>query len=469
MKAELFIKFILLFGLAANQVLGADTISLKQYIDMAHAKDPSAQSADMAFEGSKLIQNSASLITGVNLIANGSYLSDGRPTVNAAFMGDKTLNNSYAFGLQQQTSFGLMWTVSQNYSYTKINNASFLSVPEYYDAYPKLELSIPLWRNLLGAETKANIGQAEDQLKVQRLNSELVRIQKESEIKDAYFSLCTQQKYYEIQKDSLQRAERILTWAQSRVTRNLSDKSDLYQTQALVSSRQLELSAALVKLKETSRAFNSFLEIDSDTVTYKLADDEIKTSELELSKQQAKARLDLVLQKEIIKATESSYLAQKEKNKPSLNLSMQYLKQGRDTAASAAQDKIFSENKDYQLVALTFNIPLDLSNLSNSKEGYALLANSQILAEKARSKNESIQWKNAVDQAELLASQLKIVRELESIQKSKADLERSKYNNGRSTTYQVLMFEQDYVNSRNQRLNVELQTRKFITSLEMYR
>lgn len=469
MKAESYIKCILLFAISTSQVFAADVLSLKQYIDMATSKDPSVQAVQMSVEGSRLIGRSANLITGVYLFANGSVLSDGRPTVNTSFMGDKTSNNSYAVGLQQTTNFGLTWALSQNYSYTKISNASLLPMPEYYDAYPKIELSLSLWRNWLGSETNAVKEQAENQLAVLKINSELGRIQKENEIKDAYYSLSTQQKYVEIQKDSLARAEKILTWADSRVKRNLSDKSDLFQTQALVSARRLELMSAEVKLKEAARNFNSFLEVASDSVGYRLVDEEIKSNELDLSRQQAKARLDFILQKENLKASEASYRAQREKGKPTLNLSMQFLKQGRDTGASGAQDKIFSDQKEYQLVALTFNVPLDLGNLSDSKEGYTLLANSQILAEKARVKNESIQWKNAVDQAETLAQQLKIVRELEAIQKSKADLERSKYNNGRSTTYQVLMFEQDYVNSRNQRLNVELQTRKFITSLELYR
>lgn len=469
MKALTFLKFGFAATLFARYAFGAESISLKQYIDMAKAKDPSAQAAEMAYEGSKLIENNSKLLTGVNFFANGSYMSDGRPTVNAAFMGDKTLNNSYALGLQQQTTFGLSWSLSQNYSYTKINNASLLPMPEYNDAFPKIELSLPLWRNWLGSETKASQSQVENQLRVQKLNSELGRIQKENEIKEAYYNLATQIRYVEIQKDSLSRAERILSWADSRVKRNLSDKSDLFQTQALVSARRLELLSSEVRLKETARAFNSFLEIQSDTVTYKLSEEEINPATLALSKKQAMARLDLLLQKENLKASEASYLALKEKNKPSLNLSMALSKTGRDPSASEAQNRIFKDNKDYQMVALTFNMPLDIGNLSDSKQGYALLASSQVLAEKARVKNETIQWKNAVDQAETLSQQLKIVRELETIQKNKADLERSKYNNGRSTTYQVLMFEQDYVNSQNQRLSVELQTRKFLTSLELYR
>lgn len=469
MKAEFYIRGALMLGIFINQTWATEVISLKQYLEITQSKDPSVQSVQLATEGTKLIENNASLLTGVNFFATGSYLTDGRSTTNVAFLGDKTSNNSYALGLQQQTLFGLSWSLSQNYSYTKISNATLLPMPEYYDAYPKLELSLSLWRNWSGVETKATQSQLENQLKVQKINSEIARIQKENEIKEAYYNLATQQKYYEIQKDSLQRAQRILSWANSRVKRNLSDKSDLYQTQALVSARRLELMSAEAKLKETARVFNSFLDVSSEVATYRLIEDDIDLAELALGKKQTKARLDTLLQKENLKAIEASYLAQKEKNKPSLNLSLSMMKQGRDANASKAQDKIFSENKDYQLVTLTFNMPLDLSNLSDSKEGYALLASSQTLAEKSRIKNESIQWKNTVDQAETLSQQLNIIRELEVIQKNKADLERTKYNNGRSTTYQVLIFEQDYVNSRNQRLNIELQARKFLTSLELYK
>lgn len=469
MKSAVYLKYTLLVVIGAVRALAADSISLKQYMELCQSKDPSVQAAKMAQEGTRLTENNARLLTGVNLFANGSFMNDGRPTANPTFMGDKTDFNSLTLGLQQQTSFGLMWALSHNYAYTNIHNASFIPMPKYYDMYPKLELSIPLWRNWLGSETKAGQEQLENQLQLQKINSELARIQKDNEVKDAFYNLATQQKAYEIQKDSLQRAEKLLTWSESRSSRNLADKSDVYQTQALVSARKLELMGAEVKLKEAARVFNSFLEIDADTVGYRLLVDEIDSKALDLSRAQAKSRLDLLLQKENLKSAESNYLSQKEKNKPSLNLSMSLLKQGRDVTASGAQSKITSENKDYQQVALTFNMPLDVGNMSDSKEGYALLAQSQALAEKARVKNESIQWKNAIDQAQMLSDQLKIVRDLESVQKSKADLERSKYNNGRSTTYQVLMFEQDYVNSRNQKLSLELQVRRFLTSLDLYK
>ena len=339
MKPYHFLKHILFFGYCASLASANEAITLKQYIELSRAKDPSVQSAQKGIEGSKLIENSPKLLTGVNFFVNGSYLNDGRPTANPAFMGDKTEANSLSVGLQQQTSFGMNWSLSQNHNYTKINNATIIPMPEYYDAYPKLELSLPLWRNWLGSETKATQGQIENQVKVQKINSELLSIQKENEIKDVFYSLAAQQKSYEIQKDSLQRAEKILNWAESRANRNLSDKSDVYQTQALVSARRLELMSSEVKLKEAARLFNSFLEIDSDAVGRRLVVDEIDVKNLEINRKQAKARLDLLLQKENLKAAETNYSLQIEKAKPTLNLGISFL-----TRAFSASTWLFAKS-----------------------------------------------------------------------------------------------------------------------------
>jgi outer membrane protein TolC len=180
-------------------------------------------------------------------------------------------------------------------------------------------------------------------------------------------------------------------------------------------------------------------------------------------------RLDLELERENLSAIEANYESQKEKNKPNLNLSLSYLKQGRDLDAAGADAAVFDQQKESYMVGVQFSVPLNLGNMNDSKNGYEQLRRSQALSEQARQRGEAIQWRNAVDQAKALSEQLTIVRQLETIQKNKADLERSKYNNGRSTTYQVLNFEQDYVNTRNQRINLERDLRKFINSLSLFR
>lgn len=447
----------------------ADGISVQQYLDLAKGKDPSLVGSEKMKTGSEEILNSASLLTGLNLTAGVSYLSDGRPTVNPAFQGSKTLNSSYSVGLQQQTDFGLAWNLSQNFSYTKINDASLLQMPEYYDAYPKLELTLPLWRNWMGVETSSAKDSLSQQLKAQKLSAELNEIQKINEIKEAYYTYLTQIKNYEIQKDSLARAEKILSWAQSRVNRNLSDKSDLYQTQALVASRKLELISADNKKSEARRQFENFIPSEDRKSEYELSSDGPDVERLNTQKKEMKSRIDLILQKENLKASQANYLAQSEKNKPNLNLSMAVSRTGRDSTSSGAQSNMTAENKDYFLVAVNFVMPLDIGTWQDAKNGYQQLALSQRLSQESITKSEKITWQNMIEQCDVLSKQLLISKELEVIQKNKADLERSKYNNGRSTTYQVLNFEQDYMNARNQRINLELQIQKFVNSLDLYK
>lgn len=162
-------------------------------------------------------------------------------------------------------------------------------------------------------------------------------------------------------------------------------------------------------------------------------------------------------------------MAQKEKNKPSLNLSMVASKYGRDLNLDQAQTKMFSDSKDYLYVGLNYTMPLGLTTSSDVRRGYDLLVQSQVLAEQSRQRNEKITWKNTYDQVKSLETQYHILKNLEVTQKEKSDLEREKYNNGRSTTYQVLNFEQDYLNARNQKNNLELQIRNFLNSLDLYK
>lgn len=463
-------KLIAILSIFAGtaSVAVASSVTVDQYLDQVRAQDPSYQAATKQKEGVDLTKDSADLLTGINLFSTYSNLIDSRPTATVAAQGDKTTNESLSVGLKQQTLWGPQWSLSHNYSHTEISNATAIAMPNYYDLYPKLELSVPLWRNSFGREIKSTRQQLESQIKLQQYNAEMMSIQKESEIKEAFYNLATQQKNFQIQKDSLERAEKILSWSKQRVDRNLSDRSDLYQTQALVSARKIELINAEQKLKEAARLYNSFLGTNSEEVSNTLVLNEIDVKQLQLRQSEQKVRLDLLIQKQNLIAQESSYLAQIEKNKPNLDLSLAYAKYGRDSSASEAQSNITSKDKDYLVVAVNFSMPLDIGNSANTRQGYQKLAESQVLAERSRLRSEGLEWAKAIDQAEVLGKQLQIVRDLERVQKEKADLERSKYNNGRSTTYQVLSFEQDYINARNQTINLELQLRKFINSLSLY-
>jgi len=460
---------VIFFAFVSQSVL-AQTLSLIEYKNQVLRKDPQTQSVKSLFEGNQKVMSQADLITDVQIFANTSLLDDQRPTVNPRFQGDRTSAQSLSLGLQQQTRYGLKWSLSQNYQKTKIDNADPVAItqPEFNDNFPKLELSLPLWRNWLGSETQAEQDRMKFQSQAAVKQAEMNWIQRQAEVEEIYFQLLSRKEVFTIQKDSLNRAEKIESWTKSRFQRNLVDEGDYFQAQAAVQARQLDLVKAEVDLKNAARIFNSLRNITSDEVSEVLRNEELNLNLLTLKASEKKERLDLQTQHDQILAQKNGALAEKEKLKPSLDLQVQGWTQGRGATYSAADRRTFQE-EDYLFVGIGFSMPLDQIKTSGLRKGYSEISFAQNLAEQSRLRDVGLNWQDTVEKAQQLKKQVEILRTLEVLERKKADSERNKLNRGRSTTFQVLNFEQDYNSARNQRINLEFQARQFINSLALYK
>jgi outer membrane protein TolC len=470
LKQPFYLSAFLWMSASLVQMPLAQALTLEQYKKEVKELDSSWKAAELAEKGSSLLESEADSLTGLQFTSQMSYLKDKRPTQNPAFQGDQTQYTGFLMGVKQQTLWGMQWSLTQNYSRTHIYNAAVTAVPvpEFYDAFPKLEFTLPLWRNLLGREIKAQTNELTSQLTLRKKQMELSRVLKEIEIENAFFNVLAQQQIFEIQKDSLTRAEKLQSWTQSRIDRNLTDKSDIYQAQSAVAARKMEMLTAQKNLSDAIEKFNSFRKIQLHELKEKLTVSEIETQRLNLLKNQLRVRKDVSLKKYQNESLESSFVAQKEKHKPQLNLSVMGLHQSRDKKFSEAQSNLLEGNKDELQVALTLNVPLNQLDEAKYRDGYEALKQSQSLMEKARKEDESLTWENTVHLASQLKQQLTVIRELEGIQKNKSNAEQDKFNRGRSTLFQVLSYEQDYLSTRSQRINMELQIRQFLAQLSMF-
>jgi len=457
-----------LFGTLIALSAEAKKISVVEYLNAVKLTDESARAADKMKQGASLTKNAASEVTGVYVFSNLYKLNDGRPVTNP-MQGDRLLNDSWAVGFQQQTSLGLKWSLSQNFSYTKMENASsVITLSEFYDSYPKLDLNFSLLRNFLGTETNSSVESLDSKIKMQSISAETGSIQKENEIIEAYYNYLTQKNNLEAQQNSIQRTERILSWTKTRVARNLSDETDLFQIEALLSARKIELLSAQARLNEARRLFNKFLKNENEQQDYELTSSVLDTKSLSIDYKPLRVRKDLEIQKLNLQSKKADYLAQKEKSKPLLDLQFSGVMQGRDAKFSEAQSRTFRDNKSMWYVGLQFSMPLDMSQSSDLRRGYELLAEGSELDGLDMEQQKELVWKKTVDLSNQLKEQWEIVKNLVEVQKNKADEERKKFNNGRSTTFQVLSFEQDYISAQNQKNNLEFQIRQFINSLKLY-
>lgn len=471
-KYQIHFKLFLLFGVIhfSGYQAFSNTITLEDYKKQVGQVDPRLQSAEIQQRGAENTLEAGGMLTSIQLVANASYLDDQRPNSSPTTMGSQIQNRTYSLGLQQQSKWGVQWGLNQYVSQTTVNgvNPAILPVPNYYDTYPRLDLSFSLWRNVFGRETQSQVEQITSQSRAQKIQADAQLVLRNAEIEMAYYQLLAQQELYKTQQENLGRAEKILAYADSRVRRNLTDRSDLYQSQAAVNQRKIDLQNTEKNLLDATRKFNILRGVDSPVVSETLYEPQVNLDLLDLKDSPTRVRLEAKSQLELLISQQQGYLASLEKNKPDLKLSVSHLLQGRDADLNTAHKYTYEQKKDYWQVALQFSMPIDQVTSAQLRSGYADLAQSQSLAKKGMEEDQTVQWKNTVATGHFLKNQILILRQLEEVQAKKADLERNKLNQGRSTTFQVINFEQDFVNVRSQRVALELQIRQFISQLSLY-
>ena len=464
------ISVLLSLALSSLATGVASALTLDEYKSQVHAKDPSWRAAQLAEQGSHALLDESRSMTALQFTSELDYMDDRRLTTNPSFMGDQTTYNGFFLGLKQLTSFGAQWALTENFTHTHIFDASPIGIPipEFYEAYPKLELKLSLWRNFLGAETGAEIKSLDAQTQLRFRQAEVLKLQKEIEIETAFAAVLAQQESLETAKDSLARAEKVLDWTKSRIARNLADQSDVYQSQAAVVARRLDLVNNEKSLRDAMAKFNDLRQEPSREPKEKLVPPQIEVERLNLSLNQLRVRKDIRLKEFEAVGAEASARAQREKHKPSLDLSVSALKQGRDSTAGSAQTAQFENNHNYMVASLNLTFPINQFAESRFREGYLQLVKSQQLIDESLGRDEKLTWENTVELAKQLRSQWSLVRELEGLQKSKADAERDKFNHGRSVLFQVLSYEQDFLATRAQRISLELLIRQFVSQLSLF-
>ncbi len=461
------IRFFLLL-IFVSQGASAQVLKLSEYLSQVKSSGAAGKAAELKDSSTELALRASEQVTALRLTGSASYFDDGRPTLNPSFQGENTLVKAYSLGLQQQTSFGPKWGLSLNQSETLISGPGLIiQQNHFFDVYPKLDVSVPLWRNFLGSETKATRDQLLFQTQAARSFAKLTQAQRTVEAELAYYKLAIARQQLLIAKDSFDRAQKIMNWAQSRARRNLGEESDFFQAQAAVQGRRLEVLQIENSIGDLERQFNIIRGIDSSQVKEKLEYQSFNPTDLNLVNEK-KRRLDLEASEFNLKATQAGAALQVQQSRPTVDLQFQKLIQGRARDISGAYSSYSSGDYDQWALSLQVSTALDwtLSNdLNKAAQMDVEAANLQLERDRLDSADA---WETIKQKSQLLKNSIQIARELETLQGQKAQAERQNLNRGRSTTFQVLSFEKDYANSRLNLLNLELQGRQLISQIKLF-
>ncbi len=457
--------------LLAHSLAQAATLSLQEYLQQVAHDSPALKSSQETIQGSLSAAKESDLPYIPKFTALASHMLDERVNFNP-FVGNYTQLDTFNFGFEKQFDFGLnaklTYGLNNNYS----SGISPLVYPggilRYSQGQTELDLTQPLWRNLFGSETKANEKLTEASALQTHFAEKFKLKQLTSQAETAYYQLAIAREAIRLQQELLISSKKTLDWTVKRVSNQLTDKIDMLQAKASYQARQISLQTALDQARNAQLVFNTLRNITSSEVNENLS--LISTDEIMSIQAPLKAEVtdDIKAAEQNERVAIASNEVAKQKDLPDLSLFASMATNGVNQYLSPAVSDSISTTHPMYSVGVKLSMPLYFAETAEMRSGRV---KQQLAAEDlTRQKRlENIQtWNDLNKKLQEAKVRLKMADTLVQMQKEKIDHERYRFSLGRTTTYQVLMFEQDYSQALISRLLVEQEVVGLHSQLKTY-
>jgi outer membrane protein TolC len=438
-------------------------LTLSGYLNAVKTGNSGYQGNVESAQGAEL-RSEEVLLQKTTLYSNLTYTSDGKLPSSLLVLYDSQVSQTYSLGVSHLTDFGLTAKFHYDLFYTYyVNPVSLIKIPgvnanliplSYAVASPVLELTQNFWSGGFGRTTQALVEQSEASALATSYNSSFQSKSTLVQAELAYWKLAQSRQTIHVQQEALDRARKIYSWNVEKAKLHLRENSDVLQAQALAKRVELQLLTAHNGERTAARAFNTARGISSEEVPETL--DEV-TAEMITQLQTPKRvafRDDVKALQCSVRASLAGNVVSKEKDLPTLdvfaNLSLNGQTNYVATDISTTIGNSFS-HRPTETIGVRFNMPIS-GVRSKVLEGWQ---KEHVAAEKSLDQKLFEQEQNWKDLNEALSDrkkELELALNFEEVQKSKLGNERARYKSGRTTTYQVLMFEQDYLEAEMSRI-----------------
>ncbi|QDK44310.1 TolC family protein [Bdellovibrio sp. ZAP7] len=455
----------LLIGIAATKAQG---VTLTQYLEQVQTDSNSYKGTTTQAEGNNLEAREADLIFTPKLFAEFNTGHDGKPSQPKMY--DRVNTETYSLGIQQQFDFGLQSKLYYTMQKTTFDNAgSAFTMSKYWDATPKIELTMPVWGGGFGSTARANADLLRQSNYAEQYQASYQSTAYLAQAEAAYWKLSAWSDVVKIQEAASKSANDIMSYVSRKRSMNLGEQADVVQARALVEARGLELQVARNEQREALRTFNKFLNrpatapVDSlETVPY------AELEKITVPTARPGERYDVKATQAQLQTAKANAVVVKERNRPTLDIYTTYALNGRDDDYNQAMKNAGYTDTDTGYIGMRFNMPLNIGAAGDTKAGadknvraaeynreYALYAQEQ-------------DWINLTQNITDARDNLVLLGKIEQAQKTKLDVERTRLRQGRTTTYQVLLFEQDYSASALNRVKSAANILALQTQIKLY-
>lgn len=450
----------------------AFALTLNEYLTQVEEKSLAYRQGKAQAEGSGLVSREADLLTSPYFFAQARQSFDTTiPAPPQSPTWDEKNVGLYSAGLTQKFDFGLEAKLAYTITKTEYENSRFAAGVEssYWDATPNIELKMPLWGNGFGRTIQAQADVTRNQNLADQYgalaNSQNLLINAEV----AYWQLSTAKERVAIQAQALGAGQNIYNYVNKQKQKNLGESADVLQATALIESYKLQLQQAQNDVERAQRAFNTYLNLESTTATPGLETvDYANLQNIVVPEARPGERFDVKAARAQTALAKASSALVLERNKPTLDVVGGYALQGRGLESSRAFKNGNKTDHDSGYVGVMFNMPLNFSAVSDAKAGARRLQESAEISEQNLVYTQDQDWIDLKQRLSESKATLKIARSMEVAQKAKLENERTRLRQGRTTTYQVLLFEQDYTTAQAARIQSATQILALEAQVKLY-
>lgn len=458
-----------------SKVQNSKILSLEEYLNQVKGQSLSYAAANESAEAFEKLKAKAKLVTAVTFFASAqnSFVEQNQALQIVRY--NKVFNRNSQVGFSQTADFGLstkLYYSLNHVTYKDLNTANYPNPSlssSNYQSIPTIEVSLPIWQNLFGAQTRASKDSIYFTNESQKLAAKSVSISSLVAAEQSYWSLAAARKIVTIQKNALKSAEQILDYVRKRERMNLGETGDVLQAKALLESRKLSLKQAENNEKLAARDFNKQRYIDSNEVADRLSDfDYSSLKTMIVPKVKAADRLDVKAYEANMKAAIANAKIDEESAKPAVSLFGSYSQNQIEPTAEDALANSLNKKGTAGMIGVRLSMPINFGITSDIKQGALQSASAAKLNYRQKMFEQENDWQNMVQNLSVYKENLKLSQAIEAAQKSKLEYERRLLKQGRTTTYQILLFEQDFSNSQITTIQLAYQMLALIAEEKLY-
>jgi len=459
-------------------------ITLEDYLSQVKINNLGVKGSILSSEGSLKRSEEGQLLLSTNAFIDLKAGSDAKLNPFSMIAWDRLNSETLSVGVSKQTKFGLLtkvhYDLTQSYIINLVGSSQQVPAPffssyptTYTNASPVLEFTQNFWNNGFGRSTQATQDLQEAQALASSYTASFQAKLAISQAEISYWNLATARQVLAMYQEALERAKLIYQWNVKRAQLQLGDQSEVLQSEALVKGRELDVLTSQNNVRSASRNFNASRYIDSDEVKEELIELTPSMMAQIQTPTRAAQRDDVKAAEQQARASEAGAITSIEKSKPNLDLNASFALNGQVGNIPAgdlgtAMSNSLTFNRPTINVGLRLQVPLDFEITKRTTDGWKL---EKIAAEKYYDQkvfSQEQDWKNLNESFNEAKMRLDLSITLENVQSAKLKAERDRLSRGRTTTYQVLLFEQDYLTSQIVRVRDQAIILNLIAQMKQY-